>query len=209
MVQAASDDSEVLVAAFDHAVANTLTVIAINGGTASKSVTLAGANLPATFQAYRTLATENCASVGRWRPSITSACAQYHSLVYRRYSRIRSRWRGEAGGIAPVLAEPRRFGWCGWNAEPGQECFGRTSNPRRWDDRQWRGWKHQPVSGGAGKHGELKSGGCSLPHCRVSATRGRLVCRPIVVAFVRRTAYAWAALESYYSSVPKVHPTSC
>jgi hypothetical protein len=51
MVQASSDDSEVLVAAFDHVAANTLTIIAINGGTKSKSVTLRGANLPATFQA--------------------------------------------------------------------------------------------------------------------------------------------------------------
>jgi hypothetical protein len=64
MVQASSDDSEVLVAAFDHRVANTLTIIAINGGQASKSVVLTGTNLPTQFQAYRTSATEDCASVG-------------------------------------------------------------------------------------------------------------------------------------------------
>jgi hypothetical protein len=64
MVQASSDDSEVLVAAFDHRVANTLTIIAINGGQESKSVALTGTNLPTQFQAYRTSATENCASVG-------------------------------------------------------------------------------------------------------------------------------------------------
>jgi O-glycosyl hydrolase len=64
MVQASSDDSEVLVAAFDNSVANTLTIIAINGGQASKSVALTGTNLPTQFQAYRTSATEDCASVG-------------------------------------------------------------------------------------------------------------------------------------------------
>jgi O-glycosyl hydrolase len=83
MVQAASDDSEVLVAAFDHAVANTLTIIAINGGKASKSVTLTGANLPATFQAYRTSTTENCASVGPMAPaSITLPARSITSLVF-------------------------------------------------------------------------------------------------------------------------------
>jgi O-glycosyl hydrolase len=83
MVQASSDDSEVLVAAFDHVAANTLTIIAINGGTASKSVTLAGANLPATFQAYRTSATENCASMGPMAPaSITLPARSITSLVY-------------------------------------------------------------------------------------------------------------------------------
>jgi hypothetical protein len=83
MVQAASDDSEVLVAAFDHVAANTLTIIAINGGAASKSVTLTGANLPATFQAYRTSTTENCASVGPMAPaSITLPARSITSLVF-------------------------------------------------------------------------------------------------------------------------------
>ena len=83
MVQAASDDSEVLVAAFDHATANTLTIIAINGGTASKSVTLTGANLPATFQAYRTSASENCAAVGPMAPvGITLPARSITSLVF-------------------------------------------------------------------------------------------------------------------------------
>ncbi len=64
MVQTSSDDSEVLVAAFDNSVANTLTVIAINGGQVSKSVAFTGTNMPTQFQAYRTSATEDCASVG-------------------------------------------------------------------------------------------------------------------------------------------------
>ena len=83
MVQAASDDSEVLVAAFDHTAANALTIIAINAGEASKSVTLTGANLPTTFQAYRTSATEDCAGVGPMAPaSVTLPARSITSLVY-------------------------------------------------------------------------------------------------------------------------------
>jgi hypothetical protein len=82
MVQAASDDSEVLVAAFDHSAANTLTIIAINGGQASKSVTLTGANLPSQFQAYRTSATEDYAAVGPMAPAaITLPARSITSLV--------------------------------------------------------------------------------------------------------------------------------
>jgi hypothetical protein len=54
----------VLVAAFDNSVANTLTIIAINGGQESKDVALTGTDLQTQFQAYRTSATEDCASVG-------------------------------------------------------------------------------------------------------------------------------------------------
>ena len=83
MVQAASDDTEVLVAAFDHDAAKTFTVIAINGGTASKSVTLTGANLPAAFQAYRTSATEDCADVGAMpATTITLPARSITSLVF-------------------------------------------------------------------------------------------------------------------------------
>ena len=64
MVQATSDDSEVLVAAFDNDASQAFTVVAINGGKSSKTVTLTGANLPAQLQAYRTSTTEDCADVG-------------------------------------------------------------------------------------------------------------------------------------------------
>jgi O-glycosyl hydrolase len=98
MVQASSDDTEVLVAAFDHATANTLTIIAINGGTASKSVTLTGANLPATFQAYRTSATEDCAAVGAMAPaSITLPARSITSLVFGDTSKDPSAPDGGAG----------------------------------------------------------------------------------------------------------------
>ncbi len=83
MVQASSDDSEVLVAAFDHSAANTLTIIAINGGQASKRVTLTGANLPSQFQAYRTSATEDCAAVGPMASAaITLPARSITSLVF-------------------------------------------------------------------------------------------------------------------------------
>jgi MYXO-CTERM domain-containing protein len=69
MVAASSDDPEVLVAAFDNNASKAFTVIAINAGKASKTVTLAGGNLPAQLAAYRTSATENCADVGPATPA--------------------------------------------------------------------------------------------------------------------------------------------
>ena len=106
MVQASTDDSEVLVAAFDHATANTLTIIVINGGTASKSVTLTGANLPATFQAYRTSATEDCASVGPMAPaSITLPARSITSLVFGDTSKDPGTGgAGGAGGSGGTIA---------------------------------------------------------------------------------------------------------
>jgi hypothetical protein len=52
MVQASSDDSEMMIAAFDHRFAKMLTIIAINGGQASKSVALTGPNVPTQVQAF-------------------------------------------------------------------------------------------------------------------------------------------------------------
>jgi O-glycosyl hydrolase len=166
MVQAASDDSEVLVAAFDHAVANTLTVIAINGGTASKSVTLAGANLPATFQAYRTSATENCASVGPMAPaSITLPARSITSLVYGDTSKDPGAGgAGGAGGSAGSGGTTGGSGGVGGNAgTPARSASGGTSN--RVGGMTANGGvvgNTSPVSGGAGgSTGNSKSGGCS------------------------------------------------
>ena len=69
MVAATSDDPEVLVAAFANDASQAFTVIAINGSKSSKTVSLSGADLPATFEAYRTSASEDCASVGPATPT--------------------------------------------------------------------------------------------------------------------------------------------
>ncbi|MBN2575805.1 MAG: hypothetical protein JXP73_14660 [Deltaproteobacteria bacterium] len=69
MVATASDDPEVLAVAFVNDASQAFTVVAINGGRSSKSVTLRGADLPAEFAAYRTSASEDCASVGPVTPA--------------------------------------------------------------------------------------------------------------------------------------------
>jgi O-glycosyl hydrolase len=135
MVQASSDDSEVLVAVFDHSTAGTFTIIAINGGTASKSVTLTGANLPATFQAYRTSATENCASVGTMAPaSITLPARSITSLVFGDTSKDPG--TGGAGGAggsgATVVASGGTTGGLGGvggkGGTPASSAVGGTSS---------------------------------------------------------------------------------
>jgi O-glycosyl hydrolase len=124
MVQAASDDTEVLVAAFDHDAAKTFTVIAINGGTASKSVTLTGASLPATFQAYRTSATEDCAAVGAMAPaSITLPPRSITSLVFGDTLKDPGSPDGGAGGAGGSGGTTASSG--GTTGNPGGTTSGR------------------------------------------------------------------------------------
>ena len=172
MVQAASDDSEVLVAAFDHVAANTLTVIAINGGSASKSVTLTGANLPATFQAYRTSTTENCASVGPMAPaSITLPARSITSLVCGDTSKdpgiSGAGGAGGSGGTGSGGATGGLGGAGGGNGgTPASSASGGTSNSV--GGMTANGGVVEttsPASGGSGgTTGDAKSSGCS---CRV------------------------------------------
>jgi O-glycosyl hydrolase/fibronectin type 3 domain-containing protein len=63
-VDAASDDTGLYSVAFEHISKNTMTVVLTNPGATSKSVTLSGANQPATYTIYRTSATENCVNAG-------------------------------------------------------------------------------------------------------------------------------------------------
>jgi MYXO-CTERM domain-containing protein len=64
MVDVRSTDAEVMVAAFDNPAMNAVTVVAINTGTATKTLTLSGANLPSTFHAFRTSANEDAKDLG-------------------------------------------------------------------------------------------------------------------------------------------------
>jgi hypothetical protein len=43
---------------------NSVTLVAINSATSDKSLVLGGSGIPSTFAAYRTSASEDCASVG-------------------------------------------------------------------------------------------------------------------------------------------------
>lgn len=64
MVQATSSDSSLFVVAFTHSTMGAFTVVAINTSSQDKSLTLGGADIPATFDGYRTSATEDCVSIG-------------------------------------------------------------------------------------------------------------------------------------------------
>ncbi len=64
-VEATSDDDEALVVAFDHAAMGALTLVVINVGTDEKPLTLAGPELPGSFEVYRSSATEDCAALGQ------------------------------------------------------------------------------------------------------------------------------------------------
>jgi glucuronoarabinoxylan endo-1,4-beta-xylanase len=64
MVKAKSDDPDLFVVAFVHPTMHATTVVAINNAAQDKPLVLGGDGLPTTFDAYRTSAAENCASLG-------------------------------------------------------------------------------------------------------------------------------------------------
>ena len=63
-VGASSANSNVFVSAFEHAGAGTHTIVLANTSTSAQSVTVGGANLPASFTIYRTSASENALNAG-------------------------------------------------------------------------------------------------------------------------------------------------
>jgi hypothetical protein len=54
----------VSVSAFEHAGAGTHTIVLANTSSTAQSVTVGGANLPASFTIYRTSASENAVNAG-------------------------------------------------------------------------------------------------------------------------------------------------
>ncbi|MET0334779.1 MAG: hypothetical protein ABW190_10950 [Rhizobacter sp.] len=65
MVSLTSPDAEVLGAAFEHTGLSNFVVVLINQSAVSKTLSLAGGNVPADFDAYRTSRIENAVSVGK------------------------------------------------------------------------------------------------------------------------------------------------
>jgi glucuronoarabinoxylan endo-1,4-beta-xylanase len=63
-VDVKSGDPEVMVVAFQHPTMNAFTLVALNVGSASKTINLAGAGWPADFRAFRTSASENAVDLG-------------------------------------------------------------------------------------------------------------------------------------------------
>jgi len=64
MVDAKSSDANVLAVAFDNTQMGAFTIVAINTGTAATPLTLAGSNLPSSYKAIRTSASENAVDLG-------------------------------------------------------------------------------------------------------------------------------------------------
>ena len=64
MVQVTSSDSNLFAVAFTHSAMSSFTIVVINTATQDKNLVLGGTNVPSTFTAYRTSASEDCATIG-------------------------------------------------------------------------------------------------------------------------------------------------
>ena len=63
-VQVTTTDPTLFLVAFTNPGSGAFTIVAINTDTSDKTLTIGGANVPQTFDAYRTSASENCVSAG-------------------------------------------------------------------------------------------------------------------------------------------------
>ena len=91
-VDVKSGDPEVMAVAFQNTAMNAFTIVAINTGSASKSINLVGAGLPADFHAFRTSASENAADLG------TVAAASLTLPASSITSFVNGSYREDAGG---------------------------------------------------------------------------------------------------------------
>jgi O-glycosyl hydrolase len=64
MLKVTTTEADLFLVAFTHPIMNSFTIVAINTGTSDKTLGIGGSSIPATFDAYRTSASEDCASVG-------------------------------------------------------------------------------------------------------------------------------------------------
>lgn len=64
MVKVTSNDSNLFVVAFSHVALGATTLVAINTASEDKKLALGGAGAPSTYEAYRTSASEDCATLG-------------------------------------------------------------------------------------------------------------------------------------------------
>ncbi|HQK38068.1 MAG TPA: Ig-like domain-containing protein, partial [Bacteroidales bacterium] len=70
-VKADCTDPDVFVTAYENTGLGTHTLVIINAATSSKSITIGGSGLPATFEVYRSSATENCVKVANYSTGTT------------------------------------------------------------------------------------------------------------------------------------------
>lgn len=75
-IDAESDDPEVLVTAYHHRDDRTFTVVAINNGSSSKTLSLAGGNLPSSLTRHLSTSGKNCSDEGTAQPNGISLPAQ-------------------------------------------------------------------------------------------------------------------------------------
>ncbi len=83
MLEATSDDSEVMAAAFEHQGIGNFVTILLNGGEQEKAVNLEGDGVPEHLDAYRTSEQEDCAAVeaGFARDAITLPARSITTLI--------------------------------------------------------------------------------------------------------------------------------
>jgi MYXO-CTERM domain-containing protein len=86
MVDVKSSDANVLAVAFDNTQMGAFTVVAINTGTTATPLTIAGDNLPSSYKAIRTSASENAVDLGTVVPgNITLPPSSITTLVSGSY----------------------------------------------------------------------------------------------------------------------------
>ena len=82
MVKVTTSDPNLFVVAFTHQAMGAFTIVAINTSSSSKTLVLGGSNIPTTFSAFRTSATENAVSLGTvGAPSVTLRADSVTTLV--------------------------------------------------------------------------------------------------------------------------------
>jgi len=109
-VDVKSSDAEVMAVGFQHPTMNAVTLVAINTGSASKTLSLLGSNLPADFHAFRTSANEDAVDLGTVAvDAITLPASSITTLVNGSYREDQggagtggASGAGGAGGIGGV-----------------------------------------------------------------------------------------------------------
>jgi MYXO-CTERM domain-containing protein len=100
-VDCKSSDPEVMAVAFSNPSMSAFTVVAINTGSGSKTLTLTGAGMPATYQAFRTSAKEDAVDLGSVAANaITLPGSSITTLIngsYRESGSTGSTSRGDTG----------------------------------------------------------------------------------------------------------------
>jgi MYXO-CTERM domain-containing protein len=155
MVDAKSSDANVLAVAFDNTQMGAFTIVAINTGTAATPLTLAGNNLPPSYKAIRTSASENAVDLGTVTAgSITLPPSSITTLVSGNYleSQLPASDAGADSGFGGNTGSGGATGGGGMSGTGGATGSGRT------------------ISGGgvAGSGGGTRSAGSSGCSCNVN-----------------------------------------